>query len=120
MLLVHNERVEAFLPKMTLPTVLLVDLQRIARMRFAQKPRKRVSAARNQNQMHVIRHQAVRQYVYFGCGQLLRKQVKIGFVVGITEEYRLSPIASLRDMMRVVGHYQPWKPRHCKVLLLVQ
>lgn len=56
---------------------------------------------RNENQMNVIRHQAVCEDVGICPRQLVCKQVKVCCIVSITEEGRLSPAATLSNVVWV-------------------
>jgi hypothetical protein len=105
MFLVHNERMKALLPKMTLPAIFQVGATRIARMRSPQQAGQRVCMVRDQNQMDVVGHQAIREYVHFGFWQLFGEQIKVRGVVGVNEERRLPAAASLGNMMRVFRYH---------------
>lgn len=103
-ILVHDKRVKSFLPKMSLPVVHSVNASRIAGMRSSQQRCERISGVRNQDHVHVIRHQAVGQDVCIGFGQLLCEQVDVRRIVVIIKECLLSSAAPLRHMMGIFGY----------------
>ncbi len=66
--------------------------------------RQRVGGARNDDQMYMIRHQAIaeqREVIEFA---VLVEKFQIGKTIGVTVDDYLPGVAALRNMMRNVGH----------------
>jgi hypothetical protein len=64
---------------------------------------KRPGLGRDSNQVHVIGHQAVGEYVESALGGVVPKQTQVSAIVGPDEEDVLATIAALRDVVR-----DPW------------
>ena len=71
-----------------------------------------VSIGRDDDQMHVVRHQAIAPDLGLGLDRRFREQVAIQRIILIIEEGRLTSIAALRHMVREAWKHQTGKSRH--------
>jgi hypothetical protein len=92
------------LPQVPLPPIAGVDFKRVRSMRPTEKLGKPVSSIRNNDQMYMIWHEAVRPNLDFelplGCSHYF----DVRFVVLIAKECFLSSRATLGHVVWVSGH----------------
>jgi hypothetical protein len=110
--LVHDKRVEAFLPKMPTPTFAKIDPTRKASVSFANRTAQSVFSAWHHDQMNVVRHQAVCPYFAFTVLAVGSHQSAVLRVVLVAEERFLPTVSALCYMMGVSGRDDPRKPCH--------
>ncbi len=77
----------------------------IAPVRFSDGMRESFFAVWHDNQMDMVRHEAISPDSNLPFVTTLRHQSYIECVIVSTEESLLAPITSLREMMRHAGHY---------------
>lgn len=81
-----------------------------------QQPAKRVCRGWNDDEMNVIRHQAVSDHVNAVRAGLVVQELQVRRRVSGIEENALSVISALRDMVRNAGEHDPGPSRHsCNV-----
>jgi hypothetical protein len=68
------------------------------------------------DEVHVIRHQAIRDDFHRVLGRVLLKQAQIGRVVTRCEKHALAMIAPLGDVMRYAREKNACAPRHGREL----
>jgi hypothetical protein len=102
---IHRKRRESPLPQMPPPALAEIDHPRVATVGLADGPAQGVSCRRDNDQMNMIRHEAVRPDADLVLAAPLDKQVKVRAVVILAEERRLPPIAPLRDMMWTIRNH---------------
>jgi hypothetical protein len=68
-------------------------------MRLAERPAQRLRAIGDEDEMDVVRHQAIGPDGDALLAALARQEVAIEFVVLVGEKHPLAPIAALRHMM---------------------
>ena len=68
-------------------------------MGLAERPRQPFLAVRHEDEMHVVRHQAVGPAGDAVLAALAGQEIAIEFVVVIAEEHPLAPVAALREVM---------------------
>ena len=84
----------------------------ITPVRVRQRRSQSVRVAGNQDQMDVIRHQAIGPDLYARRRAALGQQAFVGLIVVVGEEHRLPAIASLGDMVRGSLHHKSSQTRH--------
>ena len=111
-LLVHHHRAEAALPEM--PAALAAGLQNagVAPVGRRQGAAQSVGISGNQDQVHVIGHQAPGPDFDLGRAAILGQEIAIERVVVVIEERPRPPIAALRHMMRQTGNDQTGETSH--------
>jgi hypothetical protein len=114
--LIHRERREAALPQVSPPAFAKVDASRIASVGLAQRPTQPIGPTRHHNQMHVVRHQAIRPDRHAAAPAPFAQQRQIRRVVGLDEERLLPPIAPLRHVMRNPGNHNSRQSCHTRNL----
>ncbi len=106
--LYQNSAMSALSPKFAEPAP-CVHGAGVRVMHHAQASTQSVVGGRHEEQMHVIRHQAVRQTRYARGGAGFAQQLQVAGVVSVTEEGLLATIPALRDVMG-----QTWNDDACK------
>jgi hypothetical protein len=76
-----------------------LDDRGIAPVRLAERPPQRLLAVGDEDEMDVVRHQAIGPDGDALLAALARQEIAIKFIVLIAEEHALAPVAALRDMM---------------------
>ena len=97
---------------MTAPIFTEIDAPRVCSVGYPKQSGKAIRLVWHEDQMHVIRHQAVSQHINADLGLVLGQQIQISLIVFVQEEGFLAPISSLRDVMRVVGNHNSGHPCH--------
>ena len=88
---------------MPAPTLAEVDHARVTSVNLSQGASQSIGRAGNRNQMHVVRHQAVRPNLDVMCTAPLTRQIQIRLIILITKERLLPTVSPLRDMVRKAG-----------------
>ncbi len=109
---VHREREEAILPQVPASAMQLVDVFGVEPMRAADGQCKRIGALGGDDQMHVIRHEAIRENREAVALRLLCEDSQIGPSIIVAEEDILAVVAALRDMVGQTGNDDSRDPRH--------
>jgi hypothetical protein len=73
-------------------------------MHVSKGARKTFAIARNENQMNMIGHQAVGPHLNGRFAAVPGEEIAIDLLVARFEENRLTPVATLRDVMRAAGN----------------
>jgi hypothetical protein len=110
--LVHRGRAEASLPEMPRALVARLDDAGIGAMHARQRAAQAVGVGRDQDQMHVVRHQAPGPDVDVGRATMAGEQVAVERIVLVAEERPGSPVATLGDMVRETGDDDTSKAGH--------
>jgi len=76
-----------------------IDVLRIAKVRSADGPGKRILLVRDRDDMDMIAHQAIADQLQRVFVRLLFQQLKIHPAIIIHEEHILAVVPALRDMM---------------------
>jgi len=79
---------------------------------LADRAGKAVGRRRHQDQVHVVRHQAVAPARHGCLAAALCQEVAIQRIILLLEKHRRAAIAPLRDMMREAGDDQASKARY--------
>ena len=114
MRLVERNRAEAALKQMTGDPHPRIDEARIAPVRLAERKCQPVLGRRHQNEMDMVGHEAIRPHRDAGLGGALGEQVAIQCVVAVLEEDFLPPVATLGDMVGMVGHDDAGETGHAR------
>jgi hypothetical protein len=85
---------------MTGPSATRIDEAGVATVRFPQGPAHAVCSLRCQDQMDMIRREAVCPYLNTGLARLLRKHIAVNLLIPILEENCLATISALGHMVR--------------------
>ena len=72
-------------------------------MRLAERPPERFLPVRHEDEMHMVRHQAVSPACDAVLAAPARQEIAIEFVVVVAEEHPLAPVAALGDVMGKTG-----------------
>jgi hypothetical protein len=112
MLLVHNERMESFLPEVATPVLAEIHAAGVAPVCFGDRPSQSVLVTRHHDEVDVVRHETVGQHGRFGAFTSILCKRKVGAVVVIAEEDRLASIAALGDVMGVIRDDESGHPGH--------
>jgi hypothetical protein len=81
-------------------------------VRLGKRRAETVAIGRHQDEMHMVRHQAVGPNGDMRGAAAFRQQPAIERVVIVTEEDRLPPVAALRHMMRHASRNDSRQTRH--------
>ena len=98
--LIHHERVKTLLPKVPSPAFPEIDHARVATMRLAQRVTQTELIGRDQDQVYMIRHEAVDQNLRATRATGHREQSPILGVVLVAKKGLLASITALGHMMR--------------------
>jgi hypothetical protein len=109
---VHDERVKAFLPQVSLPAVAGVDPGCIEGMRRSKQIREAVVPRRNGDKVNVIGHQAIGPDLSCRTPQLASQDGKIVAKVVVAKERRLLPASTLSYVMGITRHNETRHPWH--------
>jgi hypothetical protein len=104
MLLVHGDRAEAALPEMTAAFASRLDDAGVAAVHPRQRAAQSVGIGWDQNEMHVVRHQAPGPHLDLRLAAMGGEQIAIQRIVAVAEEGACATIAALRDVMRMTGN----------------
>jgi hypothetical protein len=104
MALVHHERVKTLLPKVPSPAFPDIDHAGLATMRLAQRITQTELVARDHDQVHMVRHQAVDESLRAARSTRRRQQSPLLGVVLVTKKGSLASMTALCQMM--------WNPRN--------
>src|SRR4051794_30783969 len=99
----------AFAPRLNDPGVIAMH----SRQRAAQS----VSIGRNEDQVHMVRHQASGPHRDIGGAAMLGEQVAIERIVVVAEEGPRATVAALGDVVRVAGNDDTGEASHAAVCL---
>jgi hypothetical protein len=102
-LLVHCNGAKPALPEMAGAPAPGLDDAGITLVHARQRAAQPVRIGRQQNQMHVIRHQAPRPHRDPGSAAIVGEQVAVKRVIGVFEECAGATVATLGDVVRVTG-----------------
>ena len=105
--LVHHERGKAPLPQVSTPALAEVDVPRIASVGLANRAGQTVYGLGHRNQMHVIRHQAIRLNFHPMPSAPSLHQVEVFPVVLLAQERLHPPVSPLGDVMRHPRRHYP-------------
>ena len=111
MVVVQHNRSKTALDKMPRPPPSCVDEVGVAPMGFANRQTETFSMRGNQDQMNMVRHQAVSPHLHpmFFC--LLAEQIEINRLIARIKEDGLAPVPTLCDVMSASSNHDPRKPR---------
>jgi len=104
MFLVHGNRAEAPLPKMTAALASRLNDAGVTAVHPRQRTAQPVGIGRDQNEMHMVRHQAPGPHFDRGLAGMGSQQVAVQRIVAVLEERPGAAIATLRDMVRMTGN----------------
>jgi hypothetical protein len=104
-LLVHDEGVEAFLPKVSAPSLTEIDHPGVAAVCLGNRTAQSVLFARRHDEVHVVRHRAIGPNLRPAAIARGRHEVLVLREVLVREKHLLATIATLRDVMRKTGGY---------------
>jgi len=110
-----NKRVKALLPQVPSPTRSEVDKPSIPAVCFRQGVAQPELVGRNQDQVHMIRHQTISQNLSTTTAAKVRQQPAILDVVAIVEKNLLTSITSLCHMMGQSWRNNSWESCHVLV-----
>ena len=99
MFLVHGDGAKAALPEMTAALAPRLDDSRIATMHARQRAAQPVGVGRDQDEMHVVWHQAPGPYLDLRRAAIGGEQVAIKRIIGVAEKCARGAVAALRDMV---------------------
>lgn len=105
MRVIHGNGSKPALKEMVGPAPASVDAIGVAPMRLTNCTPQRVRFARNQDEVHMVGHEAIRPDLNASFEALLGQQIAIEFVIAILEKDRLAPIPALRDMVRKIRNH---------------
>ncbi|HEY1607488.1 MAG TPA: hypothetical protein VGF77_18020 [Allosphingosinicella sp.] len=97
---------------MTRPAAARIDEARVAAMRIGECAPQPVLIGRNDDHMHVVRHQAVAPNFGVGLVRRLGEQIAIEPIIAVLEEGLLPAIPALRHMIGVTRQDETGKARH--------
>lgn len=80
-----------------------VDVAGVVPVHMPKCPAQRISITRHGNDMHMVGHQPVGPYFDTMPLSRLRQQIEIQRIIALLEKRPLSPVATLRDMVRNAG-----------------
>jgi len=109
---VQGAGIVSALPQVPGGDVAGVEVSGIASMRVLEGERKRFRSPRDDNQMHVVGHQAIadeRETLELAVGP---EEVKVDQAVGIGLEYELARVTALCDMIGRIGEKNTGKASH--------
>jgi hypothetical protein len=109
---VHNIGSKSPLPQVACPPLTLVERRSVALVRPGKHSPQAIRSFRRNNEVDVIRHEAVGPNLSLRLSRRLRDQSQIPAVLPIIEEDALAPIAPLGHMMRRSGDHEPCEPCH--------
>jgi hypothetical protein len=118
MRLVHHHRAIAPLPHMPGPFVARVEARRIAPVRIGHALPQPVRIGRDDQQMHMVRHQAPSPDLSL---RLLRRHaqlIEIKAVIIIGKKHLLAPVAALGDVMGKAGNDDAGETGHERMMAL--
>ena len=81
-------------------------------MRLAERPPQPLRRLRGQDQMDVVRHQAIGPYRDPFAPAGLMQKIAIERVIVVAEEHFFAPIAALGHVMRQIGNDKPADARN--------
>ncbi len=90
----------------------VVDVFGVEPMRAADRQCKRIGALGDDDEMHVVRHEAIRQNRKAVALRLMCEDAQIGASIIVDEEDILAVIAALRDMVGKTGYHDSRDSRH--------
>lgn len=114
MVLIHDEGVEALLPKVPFPAPAEVDHSSVPAMGFAEGVPQPEFVRRNHNEMHVIGHAAIGQNVHSATAAVFGEQPRVLRIVLVREERFLAAIAPLGHMVGLPPGQPPWEVWPCR------
>jgi len=109
---VHRKRCKAFLPKVSTPLLPKVDSASIAAVCFSDRTGQSFFGFRYGNQVNVIWHQAPCPDLNSVFAAPFGHQVKIGYVIVVTEKGLLSTVAALGDVVGYARGYNSCNSCH--------
>jgi hypothetical protein len=112
MILIHRHRAEATLEQMACPAPACADEGGIPPVRLADRPGEAGLVRGGQDEMNMVRHQAIGPTGDAVALQAPPHQIQIDRLIAGFEEYALPPIAALGDVMRRARDDHPRPPRH--------
>ena len=112
MILVHRHRAEPPLPEMAAAPGPGVDVAGIAAMDLRQGAPQTVPIFRDDDQVHMVRHQHPGPDLDAGRPARRRQKIAIGRVIRIAEEDPRPAVAALRHMMRHAGDDEAGETGH--------
>ncbi len=112
MRVVQRAGVEASLPDV--PTGLMrgIPVRRITSVRVLQRQGQRVRTVRNNDQVHVVGHEAVAEKTQSVEVHLAPQQFEIHLPFAVRRQQELPRVSALRHMMRNIYDSDTGKPRH--------
>lgn len=104
MRLVHRNRAVARLEQVSADAQPRIDHAGVAPVRLAERPPEPLGRRRRQDQMDVVRHEAVRPDRHTSLAAALAQEIQIETIILVAEERLHPPIAALRDVMGQLRH----------------
>ena len=101
---VHGDGAEPTLPEMAAALAPRLDHSGIASMHARQRAAQPIRIGRHQDEVHVVRHQTPSPHLDPGGTAIVGEQVAIKRIVGIAKERARSAVATLGDMVRMIGY----------------
>jgi len=93
-----------FCQKMTAALASRLNNAGVATVHPRQRAAQPVGIGRDQNEMHMVRHQAPGPHFHRGLAAMGSEQIAIQRIVAVAEEGACATIAALRDVMRMTGN----------------
>lgn len=112
MLIVHGNRTEPALPKVTVNAQPSIDITSVVAVSKAKRSPQPVLVAWNCNYMHMIGHQTVGPILYAGPVGRIGKQIELGCIVRLREKHSFTPIAALSDVVRYIRQGEMGQASH--------
>jgi hypothetical protein len=112
MIFVHRDGTEAPLPEMSGALAPRMNEAGVAPVQRRQRPPQPIIVGRDQDQVHMVRHQTPRPDLDLRRAACRAKQIAIECIVIIVEKRPRPAIAALGDMMRQTGNDDAGKSGH--------
>ncbi len=101
---------------MATPAFADIDMPRIPPVRLAERRTQAALVSGNQDQLHVIGHQAGGSHLRARLDAPFRQQGDIAAIVVVANEHRQPPIAPLGHVMCDSRNHQSRQPRHVRCI----
>ena len=113
---VRRKRRKPLLPQMPAPPLPEIDHPGIPPVRLGKRRAKAVPAPRTKEQMHMVRHQAIRPYLRPDLRASLHKKRQIGRIVAFREKDGLPAVTALGNVVRDAGNDDTGYSRHASII----
>jgi hypothetical protein len=112
MIFVHRDGAEATLPEMPGALAPSVNDARVTPVHRRQRAPQPIGVGRDQDQVHMVRHQAPRPHLDLRSAACRAKQIAVQRIVFVMEKRPRPTVATLGDMMRHAGNDDTRKSGH--------